>query len=45
MKVRKQVKNGGGSNGQESEQTPGDGEGEGSLACCSPQGLKESDMT
>ena len=32
-------------NGQESEQTPGDGEGQGSLVCCSPQGLKESDMT
>ena len=23
-------------NGHESEQTPGDGEGQGSLACCSP---------
>ena len=23
-------------NGQESEQTPGDGEGQGSLVCCSP---------
>ena len=30
-------------NGHESEQTPGDGEGWGSLACCSPQGCKESD--
>ena len=29
----------------EFEQTPGDGEGPGSLACCSPQGLKESDRT
>ena len=29
----------------ESEQTPGDGEGQGSLACCSPRGHKESDMT
>ena len=31
--------------GQESEQTPGDGEGQGSLACCSPWGCKELDMT
>ena len=27
-------------NGHELEQTPGDGEGQGSLACCSPQGLR-----
>ena len=27
------------------EQTPGDGEGQGSLVCCSPWGLKESDTT
>ena len=27
------------------EQTPGVGEGEGSLVCCSPWGLKESDTT
>jgi len=27
------------------EQTPGDGEGQGSLVCCSPWGHKESDMT
>ena len=27
-------------NGHESEQTPGDGEGQGSLACCSPWGCK-----
>ena len=27
------------------EQTLGDGEGQRSLACCSPWGLKESDMT
>ena len=27
------------------EQTPGDGEGQGSLACFSPWGGKESDMT
>ena len=26
-------------------QTPGDGEGQGSLACCSPWGRKESDTT
>ena len=32
-------------NGQEFEQAPGDGEGQGSLACCSPWGCKESDMT
>ena len=32
-------------NGHESEQTPGDGEGHASLACCSSWGLKESDMT
>ena len=32
-------------NGPEFEQTPGDGEGEGSLVCCSPWGRKESDMT
>ena len=29
-------------NGHESKQTPGDSEGQGSLACCSPQGPKES---
>ena len=28
-------------NGHESEQTPGDGEGQGSLACCSPWGRRE----
>ena len=32
-------------NGCKCEQTPGDGEGQGSLACCSPWGRKESDMT
>ena len=32
-------------NGHEFEQTLGDGEGEGSLACCSPWGCKELDMT
>ena len=32
-------------NRQESEQTPGDTEGQGSLACCSPWGRKESDTT
>ena len=31
--------------GQEFEQTPGDGDGQGSLACCSPWGHKELDMT
>ena len=30
-------------NGHEFEQTPGDVEGQGSLACCSPQGCKELD--
>ena len=32
-------------NGHEFEQAPGGGEGQGSLACCSPGGHKESDMT
>ena len=32
-------------NGHEFEQALGDGEGQGSLACCIPWGLKESDMT
>ena len=32
-------------NEHESEQTPGDGEGQGSLACCSPWGHKGSDTT
>ena len=32
-------------NGHEFEQTPGDGEGQRSLACCSPWGRKESDTT
>ena len=27
------------------EQTPGDDEGQGSLACCSPRGCEESDTT
>ena len=31
--------------GHEFEQAPGDGEGQGSLTCCSPWGCKESDMT
>ena len=30
-------------NGHEFEQTPGAGDGQGSLACCSPRGHKESD--
>ena len=29
-------------NGHEFKQAPGDGEGQGSLACCSPWGCKES---
>ena len=32
-------------NGHEFEQTPGDGEGQESLACCSPWGCKELDTT
>jgi len=32
-------------NGHKFEQTPGDREGEGSLACCSSWGCKESDTT
>ena len=32
-------------NGHEFEQTPRDGEGQGSLACCSLWGHKELDMT
>ena len=31
-------------NGHEFEQTPGDSEGQGSLACSSPWGRKELDM-
>ena len=31
--------------GHELGQTLGDGEGQGGLACCSPWGHKESDMT
>ena len=32
-------------NGHEFEQAQGDGEGQGSLVCCSPWGHKELDMT
>ena len=32
-------------NGHEFEQTPGDGEGQGNLACCTPWGSKELDRT
>ena len=32
-------------NGHEFEQTPGDDEGQGSLACCSPWGRKEAART
>ena len=31
--------------GYDFEQTPGDGEGQGSLACCSPRGCKGADPT
>ena len=34
-----------GLNRHEFEQIPGDSEGQGSLACCSPWGCKESGMT
>ena len=32
-------------NGHEFDQAPGNGEGQGSLACCSQWGCKESDLT
>ena len=32
-------------NGHEFEQNLGDGEGQGSLVCCSPWGCRELDMT
>ena len=32
-------------NEHELGQTQGDGEGQGGLACCSPRGCEESDMT
>ena len=32
-------------NAHEFAQAPEDGEGQGNLACCSPQGHKKSDMT
>ena len=32
-------------NGHEIEQAPGDGEGQGSLLCCSPWGPKESNTS
>jgi len=32
-------------NGHDFEQTLGNGEGQGSLACCNPWGCKELDMT
>ena len=32
-------------NGHEFQQTLGDGRGQGSLACCTPWGCKESDTT
>ena len=34
-----------GLNGLKFEQTPGNAEGQGRLACCSPWGHKESDTT
>ena len=32
-------------NGHEFEEAPGVGDGQGDLACCSPWGCKESEMT
>ena len=32
-------------NGHEFQEAPGVGDGQGSLACCSPWGLRDSDMT
>ena len=32
-------------NGRKFEQAPGDGDGQGSPACCSPWGYEESDTT
>ena len=32
-------------NGHEFQEAPGGGDGQGSLVCCSPWGLKEPDMT
>ena len=32
-------------NGHERVQAPGDGEGQGSMVCCSPWGRKESGVT
>ena len=32
-------------NGHDFEHAPGDAEGQGSLVCCSPRGLRESDTT
>ena len=34
-----------GLDGRESGRTPGDGDGQGGLACCDSGGRKESDMT
>ena len=34
-----------GLDGRESESTPGDGDGQGGLACCDSWGRKELDMT
>ena len=31
--------------GHEFDQVPGDGDGQGNLACCSPWGCRESDTT
>ena len=32
-------------NGHEFEQAPGESDGQGGVACCSPWGLRESDTT
>ena len=45
MAEDEKVKEHHGHNEHESEQTLGDSEGQGSLACCSPWGHRELDMT
>ena len=45
MNLEPVIQSEGKSNGCEFEETPGDSEGQGSLACWSPWGCKESDTT
>ena len=42
IRIKKALSN---RNGHKREQTLGDSDGQGGLACCSPWGLKESDTT